>query len=143
MMSRSVLAILAVTAGLMANWTLRAHEARAGVVSPAAAQAGEFVWHDLVTVDAEASRAFYAALFGWTFEAAQGVDPGYTIIRHEGQWIGGIVEPRDKSQADVAQWLAYVVVADVDRAADAFTQSGGRIFRGPLWSTWHSTPRRR
>jgi predicted enzyme related to lactoylglutathione lyase len=95
------------------------------------AAAGTFVWHDLVTDDPDASRAFYAGLFGWTFEAGDGVDPGYTIIRHEGRPIGGMVSRRREADA-AAQWLAYVVVADVDRAADAFRQAGGRIFRGPL-----------
>jgi predicted enzyme related to lactoylglutathione lyase len=78
-----------------------------------------------------ASQAFYGTLFGWTFESGQGIDPGYVIIRHEGQPIGGIVKPREGNAA-AAQWLAYVVVADVDRAAKDFEQAGGRIYRGPL-----------
>lgn len=92
---------------------------------------GEFVWHDLVTRNPAASRAFYGALFDWTFEAGHGIDPGYVIIKHDGQPIGGIVQPRDGNAA-AAQWLAYVVVADVDQAAKTFEQAGGRIFRGPL-----------
>jgi predicted enzyme related to lactoylglutathione lyase len=98
---------------------------------PSARGVGEFVWHDLVTSNPAAGRTFYGALFGWTFEAGQGIDPGYTIIRHDGRQIGGIVQPRDGNAA-VAQWLAYVVVADVDQAAKTFEQAGGRIFRGPL-----------
>jgi uncharacterized protein len=96
-----------------------------------AAAAGTFVWHDLVTDNPGASRAFYGALFNWTFEDGQGVDPGYTIIRHDGRPIGGIVT-RARDADSVAQWLAYVVVADVDRATEAFRQAGGRVFRGPL-----------
>ena len=92
-----------------------------------------FVWHDLVTDNPTASRAFYGALFGWTFEDGEGVDPGYTIIRHEGVPVGGIVAlQRRGTEMPVAQWLTYVTVADVDRAAEAFQQSGGRIIRGPL-----------
>jgi predicted enzyme related to lactoylglutathione lyase len=95
--------------------------------------AGEFVWHDLVTANPAAARAFYGALFGWTFEAGQGVDPGYTIIKHETEPIGGIVL-RKQQETDTAasQWLSYVVVRDVDKAARAFRDAGGRIFRGPL-----------
>jgi predicted enzyme related to lactoylglutathione lyase len=95
------------------------------------AAVGEFVWHDLVTDNPAASRVFYGALFGWTFAAGQGIDPGYTMIEHEGRPIGGIV-PRRQENAAAAQWLAYVVVADVDHAARTFEQAGGRIFRGPL-----------
>ena len=58
---------------------------------PTLAVPGEFVWHDLVTDDQSACRAFYGALFGWTFEAGDGIDPGYTIIKHDGVPIGGIV----------------------------------------------------
>jgi predicted enzyme related to lactoylglutathione lyase len=95
--------------------------------------AGEFVWHDLVTDNPALCRAFYGALFGWTFEAGEGIDPGYTIIKHEGRPIGGIVtRARKPDDAGGAQWLAYVVVADVDRATEAFQKAGGRVFRGPL-----------
>jgi predicted enzyme related to lactoylglutathione lyase len=95
--------------------------------------AGEFVWHDLVTDNPAACRAFYGALFGWTFEEGEGVDPGYTIIRHEGRLVGGMVLlQRRGDETPVAQWLSYVAVADVDRAAAEFQRSGGRIIRGPL-----------
>jgi predicted enzyme related to lactoylglutathione lyase len=94
--------------------------------------AGEFVWHDLVTDDPAACRAFYAALLGWTFEEGRGVDPGYTIIKQDGLPIGGIVTLRRAETPVVAQWLTYVVVPDVDRAVDAYRQAGGRVFRGPL-----------
>lgn len=95
--------------------------------------AGEFVWHDLVTENPAASRAFYGALFGWTFEAGEGIDPGYTIIKQDGRPIGGIVIPKTPQGTEaIAQWLAYVVVNDVDKTATAFREAGGRIFRGPL-----------
>jgi predicted enzyme related to lactoylglutathione lyase len=102
-----------------------------GVQTLPPARPGAFVWHDLVTSDPRACRAFYGGLFGWTFEAGDGVDPGYTIIRHDGRPIGGMVVRAGKEDA-AAQWLAYVAVADVDQAALAFQQAGGRIFRGPL-----------
>jgi predicted enzyme related to lactoylglutathione lyase len=93
--------------------------------------AGSFVWRDLITPDPAAGRTFYGALFGWTFENADGVDPGYTIIRHEGRRIGGIVRLQ-RADSTVAQWLSYVVVDNVDAAVDAFKNSGGTIYRGPL-----------
>ena len=94
------------------------------------APSGAFVWHDLVTQDPDAARAFYGALFGWTFEEGKGVDPGYIIIKHDGRQIGGIVRPR--SEGIAAQWLTYVVVKDVDKAAAAVKTGGGTVFRGPL-----------
>lgn len=91
---------------------------------------GEFVWHDLVTHDAAASRAFYGALFGWTFQPAQGVDPGYLLIKQGSEPIGGIVTvEKDKA---LPQWLSYVTVADVDKTSAAFTAAGGKVYRAPL-----------
>jgi predicted enzyme related to lactoylglutathione lyase len=104
-----------------------------GAAGKPAVAPGAFVWHDLVTPDPAGSRAFYRALFNWTFEDGKGIDPGYTIIRHEGQQIGGIVPLRASGpEKPVAQWLAYVTVADVDRAAGAFRDAGGRVIRDPV-----------
>jgi len=131
--SRRVI-LVALTAALLGTIVSTSPESR--VLMPPrvdTSAAGEFVWHDLVTHDPAASRAFYAALFGWTFEEADGIDPGYTIITHGGRPIGGIVllQPRNGEEI-VAQWLSYVAVSDVDRVTKVFQQAGGRVFRGPL-----------
>ena len=107
---------------------------RASVVCRHARGSGEFVWHDLVTDNPAACRAFYGALFGWTFEAGDGIDPGYTIIKHDGVPIGGIVPPAPERRIRpfIAQWLAYVVVPDVDACGGGFAQQGGHVIRGPL-----------
>ena len=127
------LALLPVVLGIMAVASPPSRDVSAAP-APAAAAAGEFVWHDLVTDDPAACRTFYGALFGWTFESADGVDPGYTIIKEGGQPIGGIVEPRKQPDGKpvIPQWLAYVVVADVNRATESFRAAGGRVYRGPL-----------
>ena len=107
--------------------------------SPAAGAAasravpGDFVWQDLVTGNPAGARAFYGGLFGWTFEAGEGVDPGYIVIRQGELPIGGIILARDAvGTSGTAQWLSYVVVPDVDRAVSATTAAGGRVYRGPL-----------
>jgi predicted enzyme related to lactoylglutathione lyase len=121
----------AVAAVLLAAIVLMPPRSLAVTAAASEQRVGEFVWHDLVTTNPAASRAFYAELFGWSFAPGQGIDPGYHIIKHEERPIGGIVQPRQENAA-AAQWLAYVVVADVDRAAKSFEQAGGRIHRGPL-----------
>ena len=129
---RLVVIIMAVVLASAAAPSTRAVQTRPSPL-PSKAAAGEFVWHDLVTDNPAACRAFYGALFGWTFESGEGIDPGYTIIKHDGLQIGGIVtRERRKDDTGVAQWLAYVVVADVDQATEAFRKAGGRVFRGPL-----------
>jgi predicted enzyme related to lactoylglutathione lyase len=99
---------------------------------PSPIAAGQFVWHDLVTHDPVACRLFYSALLGWTFEAAEGIDPGYTIIKEQGIPIGGIVPLKRTADTVVAQWLSYVVVRDVDQAVEVVRRTGGRVIREPL-----------
>jgi predicted enzyme related to lactoylglutathione lyase len=125
----AVLAALAIAAA----GAIGAARPGAAGAAPPAVVTGAFVWHDLVTPDPSGSRAFYKALFNWTFEDGKGIDPGYTIIRHEGEPIGGIVPlQRSGPDAPTAQWLAYVTVSDVDRSAGAFRDAGGRIIRDPV-----------
>lgn len=123
-----VLVLATTVLGVLAAQTPRASAAAAAVA--AVAPAGEFVWHDIITHDAAAIRTFYGSLFGWTFQPGQGVEPNYTIIKQDGAPIGGIVTAREPDT--VPQWLSYVVVADVDRAAAAFSGAGGRVYRAPL-----------
>jgi uncharacterized protein len=133
MVRRSTFVVVAVAAAVLVTMSAVTPGSRAEAqdTSKGSRVAGEFVWHDLVTANPAENRAFYGALFGWVFEPGEGIDPGYTIIKHEGRPIGGIVQPRERNAA-VAQWLAYVTVADVDQAAKTFEQAGGRIVRGPL-----------
>lgn len=126
---------LGLAAGLYSAPPPRASALSANLTASPAPKArpGDFVWHDLVTDDPAASRAFYGAAFGWTFAPGDGVDPGYTLITHEDRVIGGIVARRgERQQRGGGQWLSYMVVDDVDRAAAAFAVDGGRIIRGPL-----------
>ncbi len=51
---------------------------------------GRVVWHDLVTRDVDASKAFYGALFGWTWRAPTfGKDLVYVDWREGGRGHGG------------------------------------------------------
>jgi len=89
---------------------------------------GQFVWHDLVTEDAEAAKSFYGALFGWQFEDVQGDEVVYTTILHRGVPIGGIA-PIEDVGADVpsSRWLSVLSVVDVDAAISTVELSGGSV----------------
>jgi predicted enzyme related to lactoylglutathione lyase len=95
---------------------------------------GKFVWHDLLTDDVDAARAFYGPLLGWSFEAARRPTGGdYTLIRSaQGQVVGGIVEVEDPGDGtDYSRWLGYYAVPDVDAASDAFADAGGQVLLEP------------
>jgi len=95
---------------------------------------GKFVWHDLLSEDPAAARRFYGGLFGWTFDDIDvGGGQTYTLIRHQGRAIGGLVDARGINRAaNVSRWVPILSVPDVDQAV-AFTRAeGGTVFQPPL-----------
>jgi predicted enzyme related to lactoylglutathione lyase len=82
---------------------------------------GEFVWHDLMTPDPEASRAFYSALFGWTYHVTH-----YTHIESQGKPIGGMLK-LEAAHGAPPHWMGYVGVEDIDATLGRARGAGGRI----------------
>ena len=91
---------------------------------------GKFVWHDLLTPDAAASRKFYGELLGWTFTPRG----NYLEIHNGTRKIGGIaqVESDTDKQKTAASWLASMSVADVDAAIARVQAHKGKVINGPL-----------
>ncbi len=98
---------------------------------------GKIVWHDLLTNDPAASKRFYGELFGWEFEsvgsfAGMGSDTAYTLIRHNGRLIGGMIDTVAlNNRTDISQWVVVMSVDDVDAAAQSFTDNGGSVLTPP------------
>ena len=85
-------------------------------------QPGKIIWHDLVTPDLQQARNFYSKLFGWSFED---LTDGYTLIKHNGNHIGGMA--RHRQSGNSAYWVPLMSVPDVDKAVKYTTQSGGEL----------------
>lgn len=92
-----------------------------GLVTP-----GKFVWADLVSHDAEASKKFYGSLFGWTFET----DGRYTTVLNRGRRIAGIVRAADKERG--TEWVGNLSVADVDRSTALLAEHGLHVDVEPV-----------
>jgi predicted enzyme related to lactoylglutathione lyase len=96
---------------------------------------GKIIWHDLITDQLEGSKRFYGELFGWEYQALPGGDAdSYTLIRHNGQLIGGMVDQTrlpNSEAADISQWVAVMSVWDVGQAADTVARAGGTVFTPP------------
>ena len=98
---------------------------------------GKIVWRDLLTHDVEGSKNFYGSLFGWEFEAVGsasglGSDSAYTLIRHNGLLIGGMIDTVAlNGRDDISQWIVVMSVDDVGEAADSFAASGGEVITPP------------
>jgi predicted enzyme related to lactoylglutathione lyase len=91
---------------------------------------GKMVWRDLITPSPAAARDFYHGLLGWEFEPLG--DSGYSVIRHEGVVIGGMVDANMiGTTVKSAVWLSAISVPDLKAAVRAAKQNGGRVMRGP------------
>jgi predicted enzyme related to lactoylglutathione lyase len=97
------------------------------MTEPSYTETGRIVWHDLMTVDLEQSKAFYNGLFGWT-TAQQEMGPmgTYNLIQHRGQGIGGMVAT-DPLHGVSTHWLSYLTVDDVDGLCKRIGKLGGTV----------------
>jgi predicted enzyme related to lactoylglutathione lyase len=97
------------------------------------APSGVFVWDELVTPDAEAAKAFYGAVFGWTAEPMDMGDMGvYTIFKKgDGESVAGMMQKRD-GDAGPAGWLPYLRTDDVDASAARAAELGARTLVEPM-----------
>lgn len=84
---------------------------------------GKFVWHNLITPDAEGARNFYGGLFGWEFDVKDGGE--YTEVSYGGRHIGGIVDASKGEHAPRSSvWLNAVSVAELDSALAGAVTAG-------------------
>jgi uncharacterized protein len=82
---------------------------------------GAPTWFETVTTDAQRTSKFYAAVFGWTAEAA---DPGYHVLKHVRGPLAGIKESAGDSPA---RWATYFAVRDAKRTLQAAKKLGGTV----------------
>lgn len=94
--------------------------------------AGVPCWLDLLQADPDATMAFYAGLFDWTYEVRTPpqAPSRYAYARLDGlvaAAVGGPPGPRDPSG-----WATYVSVASADESAEAVRAHGGSVIQAPV-----------
>ena len=94
---------------------------------------GAILWRDLTVPDAEAVRAFYEAVVGWTSAPVDmgGYSDFNMIVPASGEVVAGICHARGANAGLPAQWLVYVSVEDVDASAARCAALGGEVLSGP------------
>lgn len=95
---------------------------------------GNFIWYELMTIDADAAKAFYDPLMGWSIDARRaGDDVDYRMVVAGDGNVGGVLPLDEAMLAGGARpaWLGYVSVDDVDAEAAAMRADGGRVFVPP------------
>lgn len=100
---------------------------------------GSLAWTELVTSDAAAAQAFYAAVFAWKFYKTPMAGMEYVVVtpagKDEGGETGGVYELSDTARdaaAPQARWYPYFEVTDCDATVRAALDSGGRVPVEPL-----------
>lgn len=120
---------------------------------------GDPDWIELRTPDMGTAAAFYSALFGWSWQAADtSGDNDYRIATVAGRPVAGLTATRDDAH-DCAIWTVTFRVDDVDQSVANLEPAGGmleyppgameifgplehiRDASGALATIWQSPPR--
>ena len=97
--------------------------------------AGDFIWYELMTTDADGAKAFYDAVVGWEFGEGAEEYQGYRMINtSDGGFAGGVMPLTADMQQHGARptWLGYLNVADVDAKVASIEAAGGKALMGPM-----------
>jgi predicted enzyme related to lactoylglutathione lyase len=92
-------------------------------------------WVDLQTPDADAAKAFYGAVFGWTFDDRPMPHGGdYSIALVDGETVAAIApQSAELIEAQVPpMWNTYIAVDDADAAAAKVAGAGGQFLMEPF-----------
>ena len=94
---------------------------------------GSIVWLDLAVGDAPAVRDFYRAVVGWgSSDVDMGGYPDFLMTRPESpDGVAGVCHARGPNANLPPQWLAYIVVGDVEESMAACRKHGGKVIAGP------------
>jgi predicted enzyme related to lactoylglutathione lyase len=97
---------------------------------------GAVVWNELMTRDYEGAKAFYASVFGFTYEEV-GEGFTYSTLKRagDGEVVGGLGALEAGTPAEVpASWGTYFMVDDCDASVAKAVELGARVARAP-WDT--------
>ncbi len=74
------------------------------------------------------AKAFYGALFGWTFSSFGGDDAEYAGVHHAGVLVGGLYRS-DAEPAGAPTIRTYINVADLEAVLSTAETLGGAVRR--------------
>jgi hypothetical protein len=90
-------------------------------------------WTDLMTSDVEKAKAFYADLFGWTYETGdQEKYGGYVTAFKDGAMVAGMMGKMAEQASMPDVWTVYFKTDDIAATADAVSSAGGQVWMPPM-----------
>ena len=88
---------------------------------------GEVGWNELVTTSVPGAKKFYGGLLGWKSKAF-GKGTNYTLFLNQKDMVGGLMKCPKPGMP--AQWIPYVLVANVDASVKKAKKLGAKIAMG-------------
>lgn len=93
-------------------------------------------WVDLTTPDQPAAKAFYAGLFGWTYDdnPMPETDAVYSMAMLDGKAVAAI-SPQQQEMIDAGApplWNTYITVDDLEAAVGRVEAAGGTVMAPPF-----------
>ena len=111
-----------------------AWEAGEHIGSGVHSEPGGLAWEDLRSTDPDAARAFYADVFGWSYQPLPMAGPDYSTIHlGDGPPVGGLGGMMGMDSFP-SHWIVYLAVTDTD-ATVAATEAGGGFVLSPGFDT--------
>ncbi len=94
---------------------------------------GGVTWDELHSKDFDASKRFYADVFGWQLVPTSDTDDfRYFTGQVGGESVAGLMDSATFLPPEVpSMWTVYFSVADIDATAEQVTAGGGRVLRPP------------
>jgi len=88
---------------------------------------GQFVWHELMTTDAQAAVGFYSKVARLKTQPAP-FEKTYTLFVAGGRPMGGLMVVAGDAPPN---WLTYIGTADVDETTRKAESLGARVVKSP------------
>ncbi|MFH8567117.1 VOC family protein [Streptomyces sp. NPDC017993] len=92
---------------------------------------GTPTWIDLGVADIDRAKAFYGALFGWTYEESASATGPFTMCLLRGRRVAAL-RPRSVADPDGESWWhMYLAADDCDAATERVRAGGGSVLQPP------------
>jgi predicted enzyme related to lactoylglutathione lyase len=91
---------------------------------------GSWVWAELWTDDIEDAAAFYADVFGVTYDTTDRGGEEYHLFNSEEKPCAGIIEIPTELETVEPGWAPYVAVSDLGSTLQKAKELGGRVIFG-------------
>jgi len=96
-------------------------------------EVGSVAWADLTVPEAEILRDFYRDVTGWKpVPVTMGAYSDYTMTTPgSDRAVAGVCHAQGGNAGLPAQWLIYIIVADLDASIARCVELGGKVIAGP------------